>query len=112
MSVVIKIIGLVDGRPSPYEGQYLKSCDVDGRDGRGAIFTTSDPADAMVFEHVGEAHAYWMRESTVVPRRPDGKPNRPLTGYSIEMLPLDATDIESVDGTRRVSAHRPLVPWT
>lgn len=109
MSVVIKIIGLADGRASGFEGQYVKSCDVDALDGRGAVLATSDPTDAMVFAHVGEAHAYWMRESTVVPRRPDGKPNRPLTGYTIEILPLDAAEaadiIESVDGARRASAY-------
>lgn len=83
---VMLINGLADGRPSVVDGQYLVECDVDARDGRGAVLATEDPAKARRFADVGEAMDYWRRVSTVLPLRPDGKPNRPLTAYTVEIL--------------------------
>lgn len=44
---------------------------------------TNDPAKAMHFPDVGAALACWQMQSVVVPLRPDGLPNRPLSGYSM-----------------------------
>lgn len=81
----MKIVGLADGRPTTVDGQYLVECDVDDRDGRGSVFATDDKAKAKRFDGIGHALDYWRRTSHVVPLRPDGEPNRPLTAYTIEL---------------------------
>jgi hypothetical protein len=43
----------------------------------------------MVFEDHAAAMEVWTRQSRVRPLRPDGKPNRPLTAYTISIEPLD-----------------------
>jgi hypothetical protein len=37
----------------------------------------------MRFADLAAAVACWKRQSTVRPLRPDGKPNRPLTAFTI-----------------------------
>ena len=37
----------------------------------------------MKFADMSEAFECWKRQSTVCPLRADGKPNRPLTAFSI-----------------------------
>lgn len=82
----LRIIGrAADGLPSPEDGRYVISCDVDAYEGRGHLETTDDPTRALAFDNAADALRYWRRQSTVVPLRPDGKPNRPLTAYHIEM---------------------------
>ena len=39
----------------------------------------------MRFVSIAEAMEYWRTVSTTVPFRPDGKPNRPLTAYTVEI---------------------------
>jgi hypothetical protein len=76
----------VAGPPDGNEGRWLVWCDVDANRGRGAIRTTEDRADAASFPDAAEAMRYWKRTSHVRPKRPDGKPNRPLTAYTIEIV--------------------------
>ena len=65
-------------------GQYLISCDVDAFDGRGdARFGSLD--EALRFEDHRAAFEYWRRQSTVRPLRADGRPNRPLTAFTVEI---------------------------
>jgi hypothetical protein len=40
----------------------------------------------MRFKTAGEAWMLWRRPSRVRPVRADGKPNRPLTAFTIEVL--------------------------
>lgn len=61
--------------------RYLKSFDVDANAGRGQIELTNKIEDALKFSGPGEAMLAWKKQSSVVPLRPDGKPNRPLTAY-------------------------------
>lgn len=65
---------------------YLKDADPDGRGGRGSATFTPDLAQAKRFADVGAAIECWKAQSTKVPTRPDGKPNRPLTAYSITFV--------------------------
>ena len=67
-------------------GQYFASIDVDAHDGRGEADLTRDPDRAMLFDDVGAAMSYWRRRSTVCPTRPDGKPNRPGTAFTVEII--------------------------
>lgn len=67
---------------------WLQAADVNAHDGRGAVTTTRDQAHALAFATHAEAFAFWQRQSTVRPLRGDGKPNRPLTAYTVTVRPL------------------------
>lgn len=64
-------------------GKYLMVYDPDGANGRGVILSTNDIGMAMQFPSVREALECWKQVSAVKPLRPDGKPNRPLTAYTV-----------------------------
>jgi hypothetical protein len=69
-------------------GNYLEWADVEAFDGGGDATFTADPAKAMKFESFEAATEFW-RQSERRPFRADGKPNRPLTTFTvtIEALP-------------------------
>ncbi len=46
---------------------------------------TSDKTKAVVFEGVVEAFTLWSAVPTARPRRRDGKPNKPLTAFTISI---------------------------
>lgn len=88
----MKIVGMAHGHPSPFDGQYLVEYDPDrpGVDPSGNamlahIVCTPDPAQARVFASSVDAWAEWRRTSATTPTRPDGKPNRPLTAFTVEI---------------------------
>jgi hypothetical protein len=88
---VLVCCGYASGVICPFVGQYLKQYDPNG-DIRGAIGEwTDDPTQALTFPTVVEAMECWKQERTVGPhlRRGDGKPDRPLTAYSVEILSLE-----------------------
>lgn len=85
MSHVIKVLGLADGSWHAQEDTYLQSFDPDAHDGRGDAELTDDLAAAMRFENAVEAMRLWQTQSTVQPTRLDGKPNKPLTAFTIEV---------------------------
>lgn len=84
---VLRIIGPAIGGPSDLDGCWLKSYDPDAREGRGEVVGTRLREEALVFADPGQALACWRRASTVMPLRPDGKPNRPLSAFTVEILP-------------------------
>lgn len=86
MSKIIQIVGEANGRPTEHDGRYLSSCDVDARKGRGVVHSVKSPDEARLFADTADALLYWKRQSSVTPLRDDGKPNRPLTAYTIEVL--------------------------
>jgi hypothetical protein len=49
---------------------------------------TTDPLQAKMYADAKEATAEWRAVSHVRPVRPDGKPNRPLTAFTVEIRPL------------------------
>lgn len=81
--MVIRAIG-EDG----LDGPYLMSYDPDGHDGIGDIVWTWDLVDAMYFADAIAALTTYRMQSTVCPRRDDGKPNRPLTAFTVSMEPI------------------------
>jgi hypothetical protein len=83
--IVIRIVGDALGRSTPLDGKYVKSFDPDAHQGRGAVTAVPKPEDALQFATTIEALELWKRVSTKHPLRPDGKPNRPLTAYSVEL---------------------------
>lgn len=83
----IKIIGLANGEPTEFDGKYVKAYDPTyhpaGQQYDGGILeVTEDPADALTFADAGAALACWQRSHGT---REDGKPNRPLTAWTVEI---------------------------
>lgn len=70
-------------------GEYLQWADPDANKGMGDDRWTRDIEKAKQFATFADATACWQAQSTVKPIRPDGKPNRPMTAWSvtIEQVP-------------------------
>jgi len=86
--VLLAIVCHATGEASVHDGRFLRSFDPDAHGGRGSVLTTLAPERAIVFEDAGAALAFWKTQSAAVPLRDDGQPNRPLTAYTVELLPL------------------------
>lgn len=73
------------------EGTYLKDFDNDVRAEypSGAVNATDDTALAMRFNSPGDVFAAWNSQSKTCPLRPDGRPNKPLTAFTI--TPVEIT---------------------
>lgn len=82
---VIRCIGLADGRPCGTEGLLLRDFDAEFRNGLGKADWTSTPAHALRFPSSAEAFAFWKTQSRTRPLRPDGKANRPLTAFTVDL---------------------------
>lgn len=68
---------------------FLHECDFNANGPRyptGDIRACSDPLLAMQFNSRSEAICYYLTISTSCPKRPDGKFNRPLTFFSVQVL--------------------------
>jgi hypothetical protein len=92
--VGLRVVGLISGRPSPFDGQWLVEYDPSraGLDPTGHPMTahvvcSTDPALARRFATTREAHTYWRAASGRV--RSDGQPDRPLTAFSVITEPLE-----------------------
>ena len=80
--IIVKLY-MVNG-PSPLDGQYLRRYDPESHDGRGNVVLTANRACALRFADMAEVLAVWRVVPKARRRRPDGKPNRPLTAYHLE----------------------------
>ena len=89
MRVVMRIIAIGASAVgfNGVEGQYIRFYDPDGNGGRGDVDITSDPARALVFADAGEGLRAWKAQSATRPLRWDGKPNRPLTAFTVTFEP-------------------------
>lgn len=67
---------------------YLKDCDFEAQGGRGKVLWTTKLTDAKRFPTTIEAFNYYRRQSATVPTRDDGKPNCPLTAYTVQIQRL------------------------
>jgi hypothetical protein len=92
VSFVIKIVGLVAGGQTPFDGQFLVDYDPerDGHDPQGSpmvchLQTTPEASQARHFVTAGEAYECWRMVPYRQPLRPDGLSNRPLTAFTIEV---------------------------
>ncbi len=70
---------------------YLEDFDVDAFGGLGQADLTKNLDDALRFESSLAVFEAWTRQSTVMPLRADGKPNKPLTAFTIEPFHLGTT---------------------
>ena len=87
---LIQILARGSGRPCVAAGAYVARFDPDGGDPSvvyptGTLETTPHAGRALRFATAGEAWACWQERSRRTPTRPDGKPNRPLTAFMVEI---------------------------
>ena len=75
------IVATAEGAPI---GMWLREYDPDGFNGIGRIVFTADVEQAQLFPSMRGVLTCWAQPSTKVPLRSDGKPNRPLTAYSVQ----------------------------
>lgn len=66
--------------------QFVSAFDPDAFDGAGHVELTADLDRALRFPSGAAALGTWRLQSTVRPERRDGKPNRPMTAYTVEIL--------------------------
>jgi hypothetical protein len=92
MRLIIKILGYADGRRCEFAGQYLKEMHFEDLAGFGRLECVSDRDKAKVFGSVSELHAYY---NTIPKNHPirswrggDNRPNKPLTAFNLEIIPL------------------------
>lgn len=71
---------------------WVVSADPNGHAGKGQLDVTTDPSKARRFASLDELFNAWRAQSTVLPLRPDGRPNRPLTAFTIEPVSADRVD--------------------
>ena len=83
MSAVILAVGFADGSPCPHANHWLQHFDHEADNGQGHGVFTLDPDYAMRFPSAAEAMQFWNRQSKVRPRRPDGRPNKPMTALTV-----------------------------
>jgi hypothetical protein len=88
MNFVIKILRVAAPEIRvPFEGEYLRTYS-DSVDGIRRMTTTSDIRQAQSFPSFDAALAFWQQQSQCVPLRPDNKPNRPLTAFTVDIGPI------------------------
>ena len=80
----IVLIGRADGRTDGLPvGNYLASYSPEGADGNGVAKWTPDAAQAMTFATAEAATSCYRAVPYNRPLRADGKPNRPLTIFTV-----------------------------
>lgn len=95
---LVKALGFARDKPCSFAGQFLEWYDPDADENGPIAAWTSDLDKAKKFETTEDALAEWHRVRTVDPVRPDGKPNKPLTAISIEIVPIDWADVPRPEG--------------
>lgn len=84
----LRLVGLVNGGASEFDGKYVVEYDPsayaeDGTYQGGKLLVADDPLAARLFDDASRALEYWRQSYGL---RPDGKPNRPLTAYTAEVV--------------------------
>lgn len=89
----IKIIEA--GSEPELEGRFIEEYDVTSLDHKGAgrLRTTLDQRLALRFCCHGHALQFYIQDSPTVPFRTDGKPNRPLTAYTVEIASVPDLEV-------------------
>lgn len=85
---VIRFVGLVNGQRSPQDGRYLKAFAFKGPVGEMVLETVHLPGLALQFPTVLDAMEAWRSVDPREPVRADGRPNRPLTAFTVEVVSL------------------------
>jgi hypothetical protein len=86
---LLKCEGFANNADCPFEGQFLQWFDPNAPLTGQIGGWTRDMSKAKVFVTTSEALEYWRQPRTIDNQiRPDGKPNRPLTAFSVSIVPL------------------------
>jgi hypothetical protein len=81
---VCRILGYPHG-PTPHQGRYVVAYNPDTPYGTLALTTTADRSQALRAEAIVFLEM-WLTVSKVQPKRPtDGRPNRPISGLTMEL---------------------------
>jgi hypothetical protein len=90
VSAVIRVIGLIAGRRSPHDGRFVVDYDPTpiACGEPPVLVTTSDIEYARRFDSTVSALRFWQMDSGLL--RDDGKPDRPLTAYTVEITKCEA----------------------
>lgn len=98
--VQVQLVALADGPPTPLDGRWLVSYDPDTPSrGPGGVMlnctiqVTTERALAKTFPSFVEAHRYVYRPSRKHPLRADGKPNRPLSAWTLSIEQVDRRSV-------------------
>lgn len=97
-----KVAAVIEGRPvfpalrylirivdvdlftlSPEARGLLATWDVNGHDGLGSFTITENPWEALGWPSLDIAREAYREQSHVKPMRADGKPNRPMTVFTV-----------------------------
>lgn len=85
----LKIVCVADGSATPLAGRYVRRWHPSAsHPGLPMIDAVSNPAGARTFATWTEALDYWQGVNRKHPVRPDGRPNRPMTAYTCEVVPI------------------------
>lgn len=84
---IIELVGKVEltQDPNKIRGVYVKAYNPDAYDTRGFAEFTNNPTEAVLFNTIDKAVEFYRQQ---VGTRPDGKPNRPLTAFSVEFVSI------------------------
>lgn len=89
MPYVMRIVGLVRGGATPHDGRYVVEFDAGPVGlplGECVLRTSRNIEHARRYATREDAHYAWRSMDIREPTRPDGRPNRPLTVFSVEIL--------------------------
>lgn len=81
--------GLIETGYLPPVGAWLESYDPEAFDGRGHVKWTTDPQKAARFPSQEAAWRAWHGSPRCKPVRADGRPNKPLTAYTMSIVPME-----------------------
>ena len=92
----VACLGLADGREAgEITGAWLVWYDPAGNNGDGDAAWSHDPADAARFTEREWAELYAAAPANR-PRRPDGKPNRPIAIFNLMIVPVAPGELPSI----------------
>ena len=103
----VACLGLADGRDAGgITGAWLVWYDPAGNNGNGDAAWSHDPADAARFTDREWAELYAAAPANR-PRRPDGKPNRPITMLNLMIVPVRPGELPSIPPAQRTVSPEP-----
>lgn len=91
MTIVVISHGLYGGAVEQ-EGKstgFVESYDPSAYKGRGFATFTDDPQRAMKFASPENAYDFMNQVPPELPVRPDGKPNRPIRAFTLEIANIE-----------------------
>lgn len=82
---------ILTGDAEPPIGAYLASYNPEAHDGMGFAVWCDGIEDALLVADSAALFALWQRIPENRPLRDDGLPNRPLTVFTVEVVPVEVT---------------------